>query len=209
MSLVGDGTRRVGRGLAGRAAAGAPIGATRPSLTIRETVALLAHSTHTIHCHVAAGRPAPYRVGGEKTIGIGREDVKALRQPVGTESQSPGAGGEAVKPRRRDLPADVSSALGELKAALAAIYGERLRGVSLYGACTRGDFDPASSDVDVMIVLTGEVRPEDEIGRYNDAVSDICLKYDVLISTVPVSTDWEQARWNPFLVQVRKEAVPV
>ena len=114
-----------------------------------------------------------------------------------------------MKRRRRDLPADVSSALDELKAALAAIYGERLRGVYLYGSYARGDFAPESSDIDVMIVLTGEVSPGDEIGRYNDAVSDICLKYDVLISTVPVSTDWEQARWNPFLVQVRKEAVPV
>lgn len=111
--------------------------------------------------------------------------------------------------RKRELPPEVAAALGELKAALAAIYGERLRGVYLYGSYARGDFDPESSDIDVLVVLAGDVRPGEETDRSSEIISDICLKYDVLISTVPVSTDWAQSRWNPFLVQVRKEAVPV
>lgn len=110
---------------------------------------------------------------------------------------------------KRDLPSDVSAALAELKAELTVIYGERLRGVYLYGSYARGDFDPESSDIDVMIVLAGDGRLGEETGRYSQVVADICLKYDVLISTVPVSTDWEKSRWNPFLVQVRKEAVSV
>ncbi len=111
--------------------------------------------------------------------------------------------------RKRELPPKVAAALGELKAALADIYGERLRGVYLYGSYARGDFDPESSDIDVLVVLAGDVRPGEETGRYSEILSEICLKYDVLISTVPVSTDWAKSRWNPFLMQVRKEAVPV
>jgi predicted nucleotidyltransferase len=111
--------------------------------------------------------------------------------------------------RKRELPPQVAAALSELKAALADIYGERLRGLYLYGSYARGDFDPESSDIDVLVVLAAGVRPGEGTDRSSAVISDICLKYDVLISTVPVSTDWARARWNPFLVQVRKEAVPV
>lgn len=67
--------------------------ATRPYLTIRETAALLALSTRTIHRYIAEGKLKAYRVAGEKVIRIKREDVDALLEPLGTEGQAPGAGG--------------------------------------------------------------------------------------------------------------------
>ncbi|MBI2941632.1 MAG: helix-turn-helix domain-containing protein [Chloroflexi bacterium] len=71
----------------------------RPSLTIRETAALLALSTRTIHRPIAEGKLKAYQVGGEKTIRIKREDVDALLKPVGAEGETPiGRRGRGISP---------------------------------------------------------------------------------------------------------------
>jgi excisionase family DNA binding protein len=75
-------------------AAGVSVDAMRPYLTIRETAALLAPSTRTIHRYIAEGKLKAYRVAGEKVIRIKREDVEALLRPVGAEGQAPGGGGK-------------------------------------------------------------------------------------------------------------------
>ena len=67
--------------------------ATRPYLTIRETAALLALSTRTIHRYIAEGKLKAYRVAGEKVIRIKREDIEALLEPVGAAGEMTGAGG--------------------------------------------------------------------------------------------------------------------
>lgn len=66
----------------------------RPYLTIRETAALLALSTRTIHRSIAEGKLKAYRVAGGEEIRIKRDDVDALLEPVGAEGQAPGAGGK-------------------------------------------------------------------------------------------------------------------
>jgi excisionase family DNA binding protein len=54
----------------------------RPYLTIKETAALLALSTRTIHRYITEGNLKAYRVAGEKAIRIKLEDVEALLIPV-------------------------------------------------------------------------------------------------------------------------------
>ena len=108
--------------------------------------------------------------------------------------------------KRRELPQDVHAALVELKEALSRLYGSRLRGAYLYGSYARGDFRE-DSDVDVLIVLEGPVKASEEIRRYNDVVSDICLRYDLLISTLPVAEETFQKGPRSFLEPVQREAV--
>ena len=88
------------------------------------------------------------------------------------------------------------------------IYGDRLQGVYLYGSYARGDFH-AGSDVDVLVVLAGQVKPAQEIDRVNAAVSDIGLRYDLLIAIYPTSVDWLLERQSPFFKNVRREGVPL
>jgi excisionase family DNA binding protein len=83
----------MGVSLAERPAAGVPMDATRPELTIRETAALLALSTRTSHRSSAEGTLKAYRVAGEQVIRIKRKDVEALLEPVGAAGETSGAGG--------------------------------------------------------------------------------------------------------------------
>jgi len=106
------------------------------------------------------------------------------------------------------IPHEVSLALAELKHALHTMYGERLQGVYLYGSYARGDFH-AGSDVDVLMVLAGQVRPAQAIDRVNEVVADIGLRYDLLIAIYPTSVDWLLERQSPFFKNVRREGVPI
>ena len=96
----------------------------------------------------------------------------------------------------------------ELKERLATLYGDRLRGVYLYGAYARGEFRE-DSDVDVLIVLAGRVGFQEEISRYSAAVSGICLRHDVLIATIPISEEWFVQRHEPFFVNARRDGMLV
>lgn len=111
-------------------------------------------------------------------------------------------------PHKRQLPPPVHSALQELKMAMEKLYGDRLQGLYLYGSYARGTAD-ADSDVDVLIVLAGPVKPGAEITYVNPVVSDISLKHDLLISTCPVSVESLQTPYDPFFENVRREAVPL
>ncbi|MBL0062906.1 MAG: nucleotidyltransferase domain-containing protein [bacterium] len=51
--------------------------------------------------------------------------------------------------------------LDELREALAAHYGERLSKLVLFGSQARGDAEE-DSDIDVLVVLKGEVNPKVE-----------------------------------------------
>jgi predicted nucleotidyltransferase len=105
------------------------------------------------------------------------------------------------------LDEPTSAALAEFKQAVVELYGPRLRRVVLYGSWARGDAGP-DSDIDVAVVLDGDVRPGQEIDRMNDAVTDINLRHGVLIAVCPVaSSDWQSLR-SPLLLNLRREGVP-
>jgi predicted nucleotidyltransferase len=100
-----------------------------------------------------------------------------------------------------------AKALAEFKQAIAAIYGPRLRRVVLYGSWARGVAGP-DSDIDVAVVLEGDVRPGEEIDRMLDATTDINLKHGVLLAVYPVSERNWQSLCSPLLLNLRREGVP-
>jgi hypothetical protein len=55
---------------------------------------------------------------------------------------------------------DVNVILRELLAGIQPILGQQLVGMYLYGSLSLGDFDPASSDVDFLVVTTGDLPQE-------------------------------------------------
>ncbi|MBD3285563.1 nucleotidyltransferase domain-containing protein [candidate division WOR-3 bacterium] len=98
--------------------------------------------------------------------------------------------------------------LTELRKALSELYGERLDRLVLFGSRARNDAEP-ESDIDVMVVLTGQVNPGEEIARTAEVVSSLSLKYDVVVSCVFTSTENYETSQNPLLMNVRREGLPV
>ena len=97
----------------------------------------------------------------------------------------------------------------ELKAGLVRIYGDKLKGVYLYGSYARGDYR-AGSDVDVMILLKGYRNYWNEQKRISQLASDISLEYDLTVScTFIKEIQWKKsANEIPLIYNIHKEGLP-
>jgi len=101
----------------------------------------------------------------------------------------------------------VAKVLEELKTKLRLIYGDRLKKVILYGSWARGDATD-DSDIDLLVVLEGDVSPGREIERMIDAITDVMLDHSELVSVYPVSEDDYERVNSPLLMNARREGIP-
>lgn len=96
--------------------------------------------------------------------------------------------------------------LTELKDRLADLYGERLKGVYLFGSYARDEADE-ESDMDVLIVLDQADNYSGEVNRTGEVTSNLSLKYGITISRVFAS----EKRWREdqtmFFLNLRDEAI--
>jgi len=106
------------------------------------------------------------------------------------------------------MPPDIQKLLKELKQGLIHLYGERLKGVYLYGSYARGDFDEGS-DLDVLVILNDFERAPAELDFTDDLMGNLSLEYLITISPVFMrEKDWLTAD-KPLLRNIRVDAVAV
>jgi predicted nucleotidyltransferase len=102
--------------------------------------------------------------------------------------------------------------LDALHQRLKALYGDRFRGLYVFGSYARPDAGielPESSDLDVALILSDFANLYEERARFGDLVADLSLEHSLVISVVPVSeADFREGRTN-FSRVISEYAVPV
>lgn len=94
--------------------------------------------------------------------------------------------------------------LRELAHALKERYGGNFVNLWFYGSQARGRAHD-ESDVDLLLILRGEIRPSKEIDRIADLLADFNLRYGVLLSVLPVHERTFKNGDGPFWRNVRRE----
>jgi predicted nucleotidyltransferase len=100
----------------------------------------------------------------------------------------------------------IKKILIEFKEKLIELYGDKLKDVILYGSYARSE-ETEDSDIDLAIVIKGDIRPFEEIDRMTNIAGDIDLKYNVLLSLHPISEKDYINRKTPLLMNIREEGV--
>ena len=103
---------------------------------------------------------------------------------------------------------ELKTILSEVKIELKELYKDCLVDIILYGSYARGDYNE-NSDIDLLVVLKSIETAGKETDKIVDAIYDISLKYNTLISVVPVSYDDYKSINSPLLLNVRQEGVLV
>lgn len=109
---------------------------------------------------------------------------------------------------KRSLRAELEAILQELKDKLSELYGDRLAELILYGSQARGEAGE-DSDIDVLIVLKGDVDPCTELDRVGDVVYDISYQHDTLVTCVFVPEDKYNRGEGPLIRNARREGIPL
>ncbi|MGH3086710.1 MAG: nucleotidyltransferase domain-containing protein [Rubrobacteraceae bacterium] len=104
------------------------------------------------------------------------------------------------------LPEDLASLLERLAEGLRKLYGGRYRGLVLYGSYARGEANEGS-DVDLLLLLEGDVDSASEITRAESVKWLPALDAGYAVSIIPVSVEDYWHPGEPFLMNARREGM--
>ncbi len=107
----------------------------------------------------------------------------------------------------KKVPLRIRKLIKELKEGLVHIYGDRLKGIYLYGSYARGDYVDGS-DLDLLIVLQDYQRYGDEIERTSKLVGGLSLDYGITVSRVFMKESQWRYSDTPLLRNIHAEGLP-
>jgi len=101
---------------------------------------------------------------------------------------------------------DTTTLLDDCKRVLTAHYADRFCGLFLYGSMARNNADN-SSDIDVLVLLSGPFDYFKELRKIIDLLYPIQLKSDRLISAKPAVEDEFNAGGMHFYRTIKHEGM--
>lgn len=102
----------------------------------------------------------------------------------------------------------LSQILDDLRQYFTTLYGHRLEHLMLFGSQARKDAG-SDSDIDVMVILSGEVDAWTEIERTGEFVAELCLEHSVVICNIFISGDRYHAQDSALIRNVVEEGIPL
>ena len=109
---------------------------------------------------------------------------------------------------KKKIPQTIKIILADTKAHLKKIYGDALKDIILYGSYARGDFTEGS-DIDLIILLEDIKELAAERKKYFDAIWELNLKYDTVISIIPLREDEYRTRRLPLILNAKREGFSI
>ena len=88
---------------------------------------------------------------------------------------------------------------------LSILYGDALTKIILFGSQARGEATE-DSDIDILIV-TKEYLSHEKKEEFYHFMSQLCLNYNVLISSIQMLEDSFEFENSPLLLNIRKEGI--
>jgi len=85
-------------------------------------------------------------------------------------------------------------------------FGQRLRGVILYGSEVRGTAEP-DSDIDFLVLLNGPVGPWEDSGTCIHALYPLVLELERPIHAKPVDIREYEAQVWPLYQEAKREGI--
>jgi predicted nucleotidyltransferase len=101
---------------------------------------------------------------------------------------------------------DIQPLLEEIKQVIGKIYGKRLKGIILYGSYARGEATEGS-DIDLLILVENVEDPWEERGKFADFIWKLDLKYNTVISILPVDEKSYQTQRKPIFLNAKREGI--
>jgi hypothetical protein len=139
-----------------------------------------------------------------------RMERRAIEWLVDAGVVDPARGEQALAEREDPaLPAlsgpfDVDAIVIALAADLRSLYGERLRGVLLFGSWARGDATD-ESDIDVLVVLDEVGSAWEELRRMEPVLWRQSFDNDTVVTAIPIAERDLDAPQSPALERARAE----
>ncbi len=96
----------------------------------------------------------------------------------------------------------------ELRSGISRLLSDRLDAIYLYGSYARSNVHP-DSNIDVLVVIRGDFNYFDLIQRSGALISQLSLENDKVTALAFVAKKDYEIRQVPFLMNVRRERIPV
>ena len=103
---------------------------------------------------------------------------------------------------------DIEEILKKAKFILQKIYGQRLKGIILYGSYARGEA-VEGSDIDLIILLDNMQNPIDELEMCSKEIHQLDFAYDTLISIIPFDLKQYNTRKLQIILNAKKEGISI
>ncbi len=102
----------------------------------------------------------------------------------------------------------VEKILKEIKRYLEEKYGDKIKKVILYGSYARGEATE-DSDVDVLVVVSDDLDPDDVEEYLVPLIGNFLAYWGELVTTIVIKESEFLKEQSDFLINVRKEGIPV
>ena len=102
----------------------------------------------------------------------------------------------------------INKVLIEIKQELKKLYGNKLVDLILYGSYARGE-ENQESDIDIALILKGQIRPYEEIKRVLKIACNLDLKYNVVLDIHPISDDFYKSKEFSFYSTIQEEGISI